>query len=222
MTELKIKGYEDQMTNMQIDRAPDGCPFCHRDVTPRVVDAFFYDKHERYIQIIFRCPNRSCQKVFVGYYTVSNKVANFEKVSRGNRISIKLPDTINEVSPNFVNIYQQADIAEQEELTEVCGVAYRKSLEFLIKDYVIRKHPSEEEKIKKKFLGNCIKEYVANQNIKTVAERAIWLGNDETHYVRKWETKDLTDLKSLIRITMLWIEMEIETEKIEAEMPSPY
>lgn len=31
-------------------------------------------------------------------------------------------------------------------------------------------------------------------------ERAAWLGNDETHYVRKWPEKDVKDLKSLNRI----------------------
>ena len=65
----------------------------------------------------------------------------------------------------------------------------------------------------------CIKEYVDNDNIKKVAERAAWLGNDETHYVRKWEEKDVQDLKGLIRLTIWWIEQTTETVKLLEEMP---
>jgi hypothetical protein len=50
-------------------------------------------------------------------------------------------------------------------------------------------------------------------------KRAAWLGNDETHYVRKWEDKDLNDQKSLIEVTVHWIEMEAITNKILSEMP---
>jgi hypothetical protein len=41
-----------------------------------------------------------------------------------------------------------------------------------------------------------------------------WLGNDETHYLRKWETKELTDLKKLIQLTVHWIQMERLTDGI--------
>jgi hypothetical protein len=52
-----------------------------------------------------------------------------------------------------------------------------------------------------------------------VAKRAAWLGNDETHYIRKWEDKDLDDLKKLIKLTVLWIEMEQMTKDALVEMP---
>jgi len=140
---------------------------------------------------------------------------------RGTHETTELSDDIEDVSSNFAKIFSQAEIAEQEELSEICGVGYRKALEFLIKDYVIRKNPNDEEKIKKQPLANVIKEYVTDDRIKTVAERATWLGNDETHYVRKWEDKDVKDLKALIHLTTLWIQMEIETDRIKKEMPEP-
>ena len=40
-----------------------------------------------------------------------------------------------------------------------------------------------------------ISRYIDDSNIKNVAKRAVWLGNDETHYIRKWEDKDLSFLK---------------------------
>lgn len=221
MIGIAASEYDGQQKTLNIDKYPDSCPFCHRDITPRNLGNAFYQDRE--VQLVLLCPNRSCQKVFIAYYSLFHKDSTWHlhRSSSGFRKTIELPDAIKEVSPSFVTIYQQSSIAEQEGLSEVCGVGYRKSLEFLVKDYAIRKHPAELDEIKKKFLGSCIKEYVSDQRIKTVAERATWLGNDETHYVRKWGTKDVNDLKALIRITMLWIEMEVETEKIEAEMPPP-
>jgi len=104
-------------------------------------------------------------------------------------------------------------------LDQITGVGYRKALEFLIKDYLISLNPDKEEKIKKKSLGNCIKDGVTDSHIKAVAERAVWLGNDETHYVRKWEDKDVSNLKDLIDLCIHWIEAEIKTKRMLDEMP---
>jgi hypothetical protein len=95
----------------------------------------------------------------------------------------------------------------------------RKALEFLIKDYVIKNHPTKAEEVKKMLLGNCIKDYVSDDRVKQVATRAVWLGNDETHYLRKWKDKDLSDLKNLISLTLHWIEMDELTKEAIKEMP---
>jgi hypothetical protein len=104
-------------------------------------------------------------------------------------------------------------------LFDICGVGYRKALEFLIKDYLIKKTPEKGESIKKKFLGKCIHEDVADAKIKTVSQRAVWLGNDETHYVREWTGENLDSLKKLISLTTHWVEMEILTDDFEFKMP---
>ncbi len=101
----------------------------------------------------------------------------------------------------------------------VAGPGYRKALEFLIKDYLCLAQPEDAEKIKKAQLGPCIADYVTNENVKAMAARAVWLGNDETHYTRKWEDKDLEDLKKLIQLTVHWIEMELMTTSVIEEMP---
>ncbi len=96
-------------------------------------------------------------------------------------------------------------------------------MEFLIKDYLLSSIPEENverrDSIKSKFLGRCIEEDVLNEKIKIVAKRAVWLGNDETHYVRKWTGKDVSHLKQLIELTVHWIESEIELQRLEADMP---
>ncbi|MBB1378870.1 hypothetical protein H5120_12255 [Pseudoalteromonas sp. SR43-2] len=60
--------------------------------------------------------------------------------------------------------------------------------------------------------------YVTDENLKSCANRAVWLGNDETHYIRKWENHDLKDLKILIQLTCTWIQSSILTKKYMDEM----
>jgi hypothetical protein len=35
-------------------------------------------------------------------------------------------------------------------------------------------------------VSSVIEEYIDDSDLKEIAKRAIWLGNDETHIVRKW------------------------------------
>ncbi|ELY1993136.1 DUF4145 domain-containing protein [Flavobacterium psychrophilum] len=173
------------------------------------------------MEVMLTCPNVDCGKNFIGYYDY-NSSSHFTfngETTIGNLTEKFFSETILNISPNFVLIYNQAYSAEQYNLSEICGVGYRKALEFLIKDYLILNNESESEKIKKKLLGACIADYIDNIRLKSVAKRAVWLGNDETHYIKKWETKDLQDLKKLIELTLHWIEMESLTDSLESEMP---
>jgi Domain of unknown function (DUF4145) len=105
------------------------------------------------------------------------------------------------------------------ELDQLFGRGLRKALEFLLKDYAISENPDKAEHIKQMQLAQCIGQFVSDTNIKECAKRAAWLGNDETHYTRKWETKDITDLKLLVRLTVNWIDNALLTKKYIAAMP---
>jgi len=129
-----------------------------------------------------------------------------------------IPQEVLEISSGFEAIFKQATAAESYGLDEIAGVGYRKALEFLIKDYCIHKNPDSVEAIKSSFLGTVIRDNVDDANVKMCAERATWLGNDETHYVRKWEDKDINDLKVLIELTCGWVRNNILTEKYIADM----
>jgi len=126
---------------------------------------------------------------------------------------------ITAVSADFMKIFNQSQVAEKLGLSEIAGPGYRKSLEFLIKDYSISKKPEASDDIKQKLLSKVIKDYVTDTKIKSTASRAAWLGNDETHYYRKWEDKDIKDLKILIELTVRWIESEELTRIYVEDMP---
>ena len=70
-------------------------------------------------------------------------------------------------------------------------------------------NPEKEESIKNKFLGNVINDYMRDfPKIQALAKAATWIGNDETHYQRKHDDKDITDLKKFIITTVHFIVAE--------------
>jgi hypothetical protein len=201
-----------------IDRTPDICPFCHTAIH---AIPLFGHKNDDIFEVSFHCPNYSCNRSFVGYYDWRGTyTATFRnKTSFGFGIRRAFPQALKDISPQFEVIYNQALIAEHQVLLEICGVGYRKALEFLIKDYAIKNNIEKKDHIEKLLLGQVIEKYVSDDKIKNVAKRAVWLGNDETHYIRKWEGKNLSDLKKLIDLTVHWIEMEELTKSFSEEMP---
>lgn len=212
-------------SNFQCETVPDECPVCHQGVQPLAVAGFYIGDitpSGGEAQLVFKCPRHNCGSLFIGYFRSqrsATKILNW--LSRTGPFTPKppsVPDEISKVSPSFVAIFTQAMAAEGYELDEIAGVGYRKALEFLIKDFCVREHPSDEEAIKTDLLGTVINRFVDDARIKVCAERAAWLGNDETHYVRRWTNQDIEDLKTLIDLTVGWIRSHILTQQYLSEM----
>jgi hypothetical protein len=215
-------------TREYIDRHPDQCPLCHHKIAPQLIfprkaPGLVYDS---VLQVVYVCPNDQCQELFIAYFTYPsyqndpNGAAYRLMTSRPVAPrTISFSQFVQDTSPAFCNIYNEAHTAEELHLTQVCGVCYRKALEFLIKDYLIKISPDNEAGIKSTYLGPCINNYVTDEKTKQVAKRATWLGNDETHYERRWIGKDLAALKSLIDLVIHWIEAEHLTNEALKSMP---
>jgi len=189
------------------------CPFCFVKIEIQPLRGIFW--HDKGLQVFLKC--KSCKESFIGYTKQKNDKFQVISLSKGNHKTTKFNENITRISSGFVKIYGEAEFSEQENLKEICGVGYRKALEFLIKDYLINKFPDKGE-IKDKPLGKCINEMIDNSRIKEISKRATWLGNDETHYFRRWGDKDLEDLKKLIDITVHFISMEVEADRYLGEM----
>lgn len=204
----------------KIDIYPDICPHCHKHQIPEYISGLRYTKGYdgniiKVVEAFFQCTNSDCNKGFIAYYCEGCLI----DTSIGTFLEKEFSEIIKTISPLFSIIYNQANSAEQNKLDQITGVGYRKALEFLIKDYAIKNNPSEEESIKKTPLMQVINKHIGDTNIKNVAKRAVWLGNDETHYIRVWEDKDLSFLKQLIDLTIHWIEAEELTKTMMEEMP---
>ncbi len=169
---------------------------------------------------MYQCTKHGCEEGFIGSYTqsASNLPHVLRKVAPMTAKHAEFSEVIRGVSSLFCDIYNQAMTAEAYGLTELTGIGLRKALEYLVKDFAIKQVPENEEEVKRAFLGRCIEHYIADENVKICAKRAAWLGNDEAHYTRKWEDKDVTDLKLLIKLTINWIENVLLTKKYADEM----
>ncbi|MFV0551029.1 MAG: hypothetical protein ACK5L6_03780 [Anaerorhabdus sp.] len=207
-------------SNLNIDLV-DTCPHCSCSSDPVALNACLGNcGNVDLLSIHCYCCN--CRNTFIAVYIYHNSYSHtFVRTYPSTVQTVNISSNINDLYPNFCKIYVQASSAEDEGLIEISGVGYRKALEFLIKDYAIAKNPNDADSISKKDLGKCIDEYIDNKHIKTLAKASAWLGNDETHYVRKHESYNIQDLKGFIRALLSFIDSEIETEKALQLLSTP-
>lgn len=192
------------------------CTLCHFDIQPVHVASFFYfDKDEvsrkNALYSLFSCPR--CKQVMMRRSQIYEdfRIGLYEHSSATfhphNPSYTKFSKAISTLSPQFVEVYHQSEAAEADGLNEVCGIGYRKAIEFLVKDYCCSVDPEHTEDICKEFLGKSLTRIQENR-IQTLATGAVWLGNDETHYVCKHEDRDITDMKRFIAAMVHFLDSE--------------
>lgn len=199
---------------------PEVCPHCGKFMSPRLVEAFNLNTpFEELLNIltVYCCTFSDCHKFFALHYKrqfSNNNFTEAEKYYYRPPINVNLPENIEKVSPMFVEIYKEAVQAEQDGLDNIAGVGYRKAAEFLIKDYAISKNPDQEDQVKKMYLGNVISEYLGDfPKVQSLARAVAWIGNDETHYVRKHNDKDIQDLKKFILATAQFLAADYDADE---------
>lgn len=185
------------------------CPFCKVTIHPYVL----YN-NDAIKGCNYACCCTKCGKMFIAEVLFDKQLRKYYCKCIYPKIvpHKKFSPQVSELSEKFVDIYNQAFAAETYGLNEIAGMGYRKALEFLIKDYLIHVEPDQSDAIKRAPLSQCISTRVQNENIKAVASRSAWLGNDFTHYVPKFEDKDISDMKNFIDAVAYWISMELITE----------
>lgn len=205
--------------NERLIELPDTCPHCGEKGNPTIYNSYYKDDSGKFFGVLLNCPHNECGKFFAleyndeGHYSDTRKYENY---SYRPPIKIDLPENIEKVSSTFVEIYSQATKAESEKLNQIAGVGYRKSLEFLIKDYAIRNSPDKEDTIKTKMLGAVISEYLTDfPKLQNLAKAATWIGNDETHYVRRHDDKDIRDMKQFIKSASQFIAADYDADVAE-------
>ena len=199
---------------------PEHCPHCGKSISPERIHVS--DSEDNYSSgnarfvVTFRCSRSTCKKYFAIEYIFESLYApcSIAEYSYRPPIKVKLPENIEKVSPVFVEIYSQATIAEREALDQIAGVGYRKAAEFLIKDYAIAKNKDDEGKIKTIMLGQVIATYLNDfPKIQALAKSVAWIGNDETHYVRRHDGKDIDDLKKFILSAAQFIAADYDADE---------
>ncbi len=66
---VQIKTHSGVSQNVEVT-FPDGCPICHRHIHPIFVAGTRADEsvYQQEMHLVFRCPNRGCQDLFIGVY----------------------------------------------------------------------------------------------------------------------------------------------------------
>lgn len=205
---------------------PEKCPCCKYALKPSLLhkQLIANNNSELNLYVVYLCTH--CYTPFICQFSNLTKSPNSSSDYSYicNTLALIEPNTfqktnfdkcINEISPDFVDIYNQALQAEHLKLNQISGIGFRKALEFLIKDFLINHEHVGESKVKPTALGNCINTMIDNPQLKIVASRATWLGNDQTHYEQKYTDKDINDLKRLINLSVHWISMIYLTDEAE-------
>lgn len=220
------EGPAENNINVSVDVRPNECPICHVTIEPQYLNGTPLTLAFDWLEVCYRCSNLRCRRHFTALYRRvgmrgSLRAYELDRCLPTEPRAQAFDSTVGTLSPNFVSIYGQASAAEDHALMDIAGPGYRKALEFLIKDYAIQLNPNNEAQIKQKPLAQVIKEYLPGDKLSIVSSRAVWLGNDETHYERRWIGKDLQDLKKLISATVHFIAMEKLAAELPVDMPAP-
>lgn len=174
--------------------------------------------------VIFQCVE--CSEIIIGRYFTNGNILYIDNYFSESPFYPEqgfqketFDDIINKMYPAFVKIYNQAKKAQHYDCIDIAGAGYRKAAEFLIRDFAIYKQPDKKESIlntsaARNVVKNFLNEYTY---IKKAAEAALELGNDETHYTKIYQNRDIEDLKSFIRITCREIVAYVELERFEKE-----
>lgn len=200
----------------ELDKIPRECPICHSAINPTFLAAS-RTVEENFCEAVYICP--ACQHSFISFYKNSNGISHiYVKSLPVTYREEKFSEEIEKVSPNFIAIYNQSINAESQNLDQLTGIGLRKALEFLIKDFLCNQHSDKTNSIKSSTLMQCINNFIEDRNLHEISKRAVWLGNDETHYIRKWEDKDINDLKVLINLSVNFIQNILLTGKYITSM----
>lgn len=216
---IKVKAYTIKI------QVPNICPHCNKSIKADVLgfhgiseEKFneLQNKKTSFLNIAIPLLCTACKKYFIQPYRLTYSNYNFFtvplKYEANYNIEYTLPEELESVSEEFKKIYSQALVAEKMNLNLIAGVGIRKSVEFLVKDYLINLQNEDKEIISKKPLSQAIN-MIDNSKIKALALAVTWLGNDETHYERKYTDKDINDMKRFIKALAYHVASEIHASE---------
>jgi hypothetical protein len=204
------------------------CPHCKNTGKQIILTSVaFIGKHDRYSACsITACPY--CGSNATNYYDlielepthITTESLRFDLTTTFPQIikSDDIPALISERYPRFTRIYNQAKQAHEDSLDEIAGMGFRKSIEFLItdflKDYLPEGVNIEWLENPKTSLSQKI-EKLGSERLVTLSKTITYLGNDETHYTRRHEEHDTKSLITFIKPLVSEIENELTYKDAE-------
>lgn len=193
---------------------PNLCPHCHQTISPNIILISPLNAYTETFAVLCTCP--SCKEYIVFAYKYDGHLGStYIPYTYNKEIEYNLPEELEFISPKFKKIYIESLTAEAYQLKKITGIGFRKSIEFLIKDYLVKFLKEPQEEISKLPLGRAIQR-ISSDKIKALATAAVWIGNDETHYERRFDDKDVNDMKRFVRSLAYFIASEISASDADS------
>lgn len=200
-------------------RVPTLCPYCGVSNNP-ITELIGFKKVGYYIicAYIHRCT--SCQKYHYTVQKYSNSLAIDMLMIYPETSYTKFDGVISKTSEKFIDIYQQAELAESHNCYELAGMGYRAALEVLIKDYALNVLHDNKQYIEKLTLNDAIQHYFkgkGHEMDKITANVVRINGNNFVHWDKPedFNSKEALDtLKEYFNIFLWVITAKIKTKNI--------
>lgn len=122
----------------------------------------------------------------------------------------ELPDDIQNCSPRFCDLYYQAQSCRRSGSLDLAAMGYRSALECLIKDFAINELHENTDTVSKKTLADSIITYLDGEELIASADVVRILGNDYTHFQRKFPEYDIELLEDYLNIFIDQIQIKLK------------
>ena len=186
------------------------CPVCgvEQDSARKNSDIFPGPSYTQIGLVSYQCCH--CGEHYLVVYKIDkkNNVANFGCFFPPPSRQYE-NDILGEISPRFIDSYNQSLRAELCGDIELASIGYRHALECLVKDYAIVELHKDRDEVVKKSLFNAISDYLNEDNLIATADVIRILGNDYAHYDRKYPELDSELLKRYMDIFIRLVETKL-------------
>lgn len=186
------------------------CPHCGINVDAELAAKLAHlqeiPARGEYFIFVWRCT--VCRKLYASMYLLHNKQMSLCGILPNNTV-VYSDEEIEKVSPRFVEMYSQALRAEYTGDYNLAAIGFRAAIEILIKDYAIICLGQPRDDVVNMSLYNAISAYLGENDLIKTADVVRILGNDHTHYERKYPEHDFTLLKNYAELAVSLIRQKI-------------
>ena len=185
------------------------CPHCGNGNDSITIDKTVLGMGEDAQALVETCKCTLCDRfyLFANYRDSSDGVGNATAAFYYPfHISSYQNEIISSFSERFIDMYNQALRAESFGDIELAAIGYRSALEILVKDFAKAVSGADPEEVAGKTLFSAIGDYLEPKELAAVADVVRILGNDYTHYERKYPRLDFELLKRYMEIFINLVE----------------
>ncbi|EIJ70683.1 hypothetical protein HMPREF1049_1369 [Fusobacterium necrophorum subsp. funduliforme ATCC 51357] len=164
------------------------CPHCGWANNPTLIKTlhnFHSQDNLKIFVLLFR--TTCCKQYFASFYIFDDIHHHVEHIfTYPNSKPEILPESIRNLSPNFVKMFNQSKSTADVGNIELACIGYRTAAEFLLKDFLIKICQEDPQKVSNMKLADVISKFQEKQ-ISVSADVIRLFGNDKAHYIAKYD-----------------------------------